>query len=399
MKLRRPRFRILTLLGVVAAIALGLGAWRDFTRPVNVWRRAARSPIGAIRSEAWGQANNGLIAGLTAEETREEVIAQADAGDPLVRCFALWALSHGQRDPVGLLPVFVRLLDDPDTRVRWNAAEAAGQAVRQLGTGRELAAPGLLKLLGDRDPWTRQKALEALGVLAEVGGGAKDPLLEAVAGRLADGDEGTRITAAFVLSRNGRGEEAIPLLEAHMLALRARNGGRDPGGTGTADNALARIAVRSDDVIAFLLRETYRKGQGLSNRFLFALQLIGGDAQRRAQARALATLGGEDRDQRIGAALYLESRGPAPATRPTWLEALHHPDPDVRAHAINSLSNLGRFDPGLRAAIRSVEASDPDPALREAATNALWLPPGINEQGEPITPPAPPEAPDAPPNP
>ncbi len=391
---RRPRpIRTWMLMALVAATAAGLAGWREYVRPARVWRRAVRSPDPKVRARGWEQVWKKRIDGLDPDETQLEVLAATEDVDPSVRAGALRYAREMGRDPLAMIPLYVRMLGDADTHVRTGAVEAAGEAVRMARRGREQVVPGLLGLLADPDPWLRKCVLESLGDLARVGRGATDPLLGVVAGRLADRDEDVRIVAAHVLSRGDRGEEAIPLLERHMLDLRARNGGRDPGGTGTADNALARIAARSDEVLTFLLSEAYRPGQGLSNRFLFALQWIGGPARDRAVGMARAALEAEDRDRRIGAALWLESVGHAGETRDAWLEALRgHRDPDVRAHAIRSLINLGRLDPAARLAIRAAATDDPASTVRRAATAALWLPPGV---AGPVGSPSPPTIPEA----
>jgi HEAT repeats/HEAT repeat len=365
------------LLALVALIGLGLGGAREYWSPNRIWRRAVRSADKARQDEGWRQANAGLIDGLSPEQTRDELIAATGDGDPMVRFLALRWLRFEGKTPSGLLPLYVQLLKDPYFRVRYLAAEAVGEAVRMSLNGRDLAEPALLATLDDPDPTTRQQVLHALGQVVWMSGRARDPLLEVVAARLEDPDEHVWLEAAYVLARSGTGREAVPKLMAYMIADRARNGGRDPGGTGTADNVLARLAGRSPEVLPFLLREVYRPGQGLSNRFLFALQWVDGPVRQRAVDLSLKALDGGDDDLRVGAALFLEGPHHASAIRPAWLRMLHHPDPEVRRCAINALRNLDRLVRSTRDAIRSVRDNDRDPEVRQAAADALWLPPGF----------------------
>ena len=377
-RIPKIRFRMRALLALVALAALGMGLAREYWKPARVWRRAVRSTDPKLKREGWNQVWRGRIDGLTPDQTRAEVIAATGDGKPEVR---VWALMHVRRMdevPFDRFSLYLRLLDDPSTPVRNSAAEAVGDSVRMTKTGRDRAEPALVAMLDEPDPWTRKCVLEALGDLVRSGeAGSKDPLLDVVAAKIVDPDETVWLTAAHVLSRSGRGEEAVPKLETQMIADRARNGGKAPAGTGTADNALARIADRSDRILAFFLREVYRKGQGVPNRFLFALQWVSGPAQDRAEGQALQALRSDDRDLRVGAAYYLESVGRAPATRATWLEALHHSDPEVRSHALNSLRLIAGKDRTVRDAMRSVRDTDEDPAVRKAAADALYVSPGF----------------------
>jgi HEAT repeat protein len=377
----RPRLRMRTLLGLVALVGLGMGLAREYWSPNRVWRRAVRSSDRTRQARGWQQASQGSIDGLTPEQTRDELIAATGDRDPEVRQQALWWLRQVDKKPGERLPLYVGLLKDPGIYVRCGAVEAVGEAVRMSRSGRELAEPALLALIDDPDPWTRKRVLGALGDVVRLDESPNDPLLDVVARKLDDPDDTVWLEAAYVLSRSGVGDPAVSKLEAFMIADRAHNGGHDPGGTGTADNVLARIAQRSgqrsDEILAFLLREVYRKGQGVPNRFLYALEWIDGAASQRAVDMALKALEGDDDDLRIGAAYFLEAVGNARDTRRAWLGALRHADPDVRCHALNSLRLLDGNDRSIRAAMRSVRDNDPDAEVRKAATDALYISPGF----------------------
>jgi len=372
-----PRFRMWVLLVLVALIGLGLGIAREYWGPNRVWRRLVRSSDSARQAEGWAQAFKGLIDGLSPDETMNELIAAMGDDNPTVRSRALTWYRFHHRDSGLRLPLYIDLLKDPSSQVRSLAAEAVGDSVRTLKSGRELVVPPLLALLKDPDPRIRAKVLMAIGEVIWMSGRANDPLLEVVADRLDDPRKQVWLEAAYVLARSGTGEQTVPRLMATMLKDRDDKGGKDSGGTGSADNILVRLANRSPEVVPFLLREAYRPAQGLSNRFLFSLQLIDGPARKRAFELAEEALVGGDDDLRVGAALFLEENGRAKILGPTWLRLFQHPDPDVRHHALNSFSLLDRFGRATRDAIRSVRDDDPDPEVRKAASDHLWVPPGV----------------------
>lgn len=380
-----PRLRMRELLGLVALIGLGLGLAREYGSPTRIWRRAARGNDPQRHREAWDQASRGVIPGLSIEETLEELVDATGDDDPMVRSQALYWLSQREKNPRGRLPLYVERLGDPSIMVRYVALEAVRDAVRTSSSGRDLVAPALLALIDDPDPSTRKYVVEALAEVAwQAGMGEKDPLLDAVARKLDDPVDMVWLEAALLLAGSARVDRALPKLEAFLIADRARL-----DDTGTAEKTLARIADRSDEAMEFLLREVYHKGQGVLVRFLFALGATEGLARQRVVALALKALEGEDEDLRVGAAFFLDSiesssrRNPSrqydDILRPTWLWALHHADAKVRLRAVDALRRPSRQDRSIRDALRSVRDHDPDPDVRQAAKEAVFVPEGSYE--------------------
>ncbi|MDD1660380.1 MAG: HEAT repeat domain-containing protein [Methanomicrobiales archaeon] len=247
-------------------------------------------------------------------------------------------------------------------------------AVRKMGETGDMA--GLVATLGHRDPDLRYAAAEALaGMEAKE---AVPPLVRA----LGDPHQGVRWKAAEALGRMGR--DALPAVAAALESPDADVRWRvavvlgDIGGAG-ATEALIR-ALRDDDRYV-RSRAEQALGRIGPDAVGPLLDLFGrGDPRARQAAAAalgwtrdpaaigplIAALGEEDPGIPEAAAAALESMGQR-SVEPL-MGALSHPQTGVRQRAAGILGRLG--DPRAVPVLRAV-LSDPDPAVRHAAGEAL----------------------------
>jgi Uri superfamily endonuclease len=137
-----------------------------------------------------------LALGRFGTTAAEELAAILATGEADARWWAARALAVVGGEAA--LPALVRVLDDPEPDVRACAALALGH----MGDGS--AAPALADRLGDESPFVASIAADALSMLGE---GAVD----ALAGRLGDGNLHIRLLAVRALGRIGSQKAVEPL--------------------------------------------------------------------------------------------------------------------------------------------------------------------------------------------
>lgn len=188
-------------------------------------------------------------------------------------------------------------LADADTVVRAQAAEALGA----IGTIAADAAPALVDALSDRSDRVRGKAAEALG---QIGESAADVAVPSLTRALRDKDNWVSALAAEALGEMGEAaEKAVPAL---MKSLRHIN----PQVRGNAAEALGKMGSAASDAIA-------------------ALEAACRDTDAGVRARAVRALAEVQPDNDIG-------------IKRVSIEALHDPDPQVRAAVVEVLAILGQ---------------------------------------------------------
>lgn len=117
---------------------------------------------------------------------------------------AIVALGEMGPDARQAIPSLVRLLHDPDERVRRRSI----LALSQLGPEARTAAPGLIGLLGDPDALVRRWAASALGEIGPTAPAAIPALIDS----LADADMKNRAIVIVALGKIGI--RAVP----HLIA-------------------------------------------------------------------------------------------------------------------------------------------------------------------------------------
>ncbi|UCG86878.1 MAG: HEAT repeat domain-containing protein [Gemmatimonadota bacterium] len=136
----------------------------------EAWRLGDAAPItlllqyAEVRSDAARQAAVHSLSRLRAKEAASTFLRAVDDRSPLIRSWAVRALTASLADSAGLDPEgtarwVTPLLEDPDPHVRVNA-------LRTLGTYRDPAlTPLAANSLSDTDPGVRSTALSVLGQL------------------------------------------------------------------------------------------------------------------------------------------------------------------------------------------------------------------------------------------
>ncbi|HEY7156829.1 MAG TPA: HEAT repeat domain-containing protein [Gemmataceae bacterium] len=119
---------------------------------------------------------------------------------------ALRALARYGAEAAPAIPQAIKLLDDDESEVRWNAARTLGK----IGPAAREAVPALVAALKDDDALVREHAAEALG---DIGPDAKDSV-RALMAVLQDPDARVRRDAVRSLGQIGLGDKsAISAIE------------------------------------------------------------------------------------------------------------------------------------------------------------------------------------------
>jgi HEAT repeat protein len=390
-RIQMPRFRMMTLLGLIAAIAVGLGAWREYSSPRAVWRRASRNEESNIRRWTWDSILQGRIPGLTPEESVAEIHVALEDPDRDVRTFAM---RHYPGFPVATREAFARLApwlrEGEDEQDRESATRAVGLIAERGEDGLDLVMPGLLRSLESPRGSVplRRAALDSLAWIAHRYPARHDALLDLISIRLEDPNEDVRLAAALALSRTDEEGLAYPILKAYFLAHLDE---LDPKGLApipfrSAIVALGEIAGQSDEAAQFLLSQVYRKGEGfwydeddlqdIGDWFVATtaidrwLPYRGTPGRARIDALAREALDGDDPDLRLGAAFVLRGAGMGPRLVPEWLAALHHEKWFVRWQAAGNLSEFGLAHPSVIPALREA-SNDPNAEVRMMVAASL----------------------------
>ncbi|HEY0170064.1 MAG TPA: HEAT repeat domain-containing protein [Pyrinomonadaceae bacterium] len=267
------------------------------------------------------------------------------------------------------------LVGDPNSAVR----QAAVGALNSLGSPE---MPGrVLPLLEDEDPNVRESAVKIAGYFGYAE--CADLLLE----RCSDGDERVRRAAVEHLPflEDERATPALvralrretPKVRAAAAGAMAQAEGaevstslvealadEDPWVRYFAARSLGRRkAVEGTDALARLARDD--KSNQVRIAAVEALGHVGGQSAARVVAPLVKS--GEPDLVRVSVAALGRIRHPD--AQPTLFEALHSPDAEVRAEAACALGGRGGAESVEH--LRRVAATDDEPAVVEAAVDAL----------------------------
>jgi HEAT repeat protein len=268
------------------------------------------------------------------------------------RWYAVHALGQlGPEAACALAPLEEILADKYEFEyIRGGAAWALGR----IGTAARPAAALLIDTLTSKHVSVRRSAPVAL---AAIGGDEAKEAVPAIARLLDDEDAGVQASAALALWHLDRDPRAVPKL------VRMLEKGKDAAPYQAAV-ALGRLGPEAAGAIGPLVA---------------ALRHADEDV-RRAAARALGDIGppslpaveaaiqGKDVRTSREAAEALGFSGPAAI--PPLTAALRHADPQIRRIAARALGRLGPQAHAARSALVET-VSDPDPAVRDTAADAL----------------------------
>jgi len=234
--------------------------------------------------------------------------------------------------------------------VRAQAAIAMGRA------GDRSAVPALIEALKDRERAVRREAAKALGFLKDAR--AVAPLLEA----LRDRDTNVRLYAAYALGEIKHPKAATGLLDAL----------RDPA-WGVRDQAAWALRELRDPALAKPLVGALTRDDADVAHTVWLLRHLEGRHAVGPLARLLEAPEAATRRRAVQALAELKLKE---AAEPL-LAALKDRDPEVRRRAIAALVELG--DERAEKPIQALAASDGDPAVREAARQAVLV---FSRQGD-----------------
>ena len=274
------------------------------------------------------------------------LIARLSSRNPETRYQAAGCLGDA-RETAAVGPL-ADLLDDPESGVRWKAAEALGKlgspaveplteslkngnvdvrwmAAVALGDIADPAAiPALVAALNDEDTYVRSRVALALAAIGK-------PAEAALIAGLSTGNERVRWGAALALGRIG-GAEAV---EALIGAL------RDPD-EDVRRRAASALGDAGEAAVPALVAALKADDRDIRQGVTAALSQIGKPA---VSALALALRTGDDPHVRAGAALALGRIGD-PAAVDALIEALGDGDEDVRLAAREALGGIRRHNLG-----------------------------------------------------
>jgi len=220
-RLPRLRLRLSTLIVLVAVC--GLATW--FALPVlsPTWRIARLIRPGQPTYQRWEHASAlGYVPSWEAEGAIDLLIGTLADPSPRVRQNALTGLFVHELRAARAIPAMLKLLNDPDRRVRYSAcaALAAVTPPDEDGPRREEVVAGLMRILDDSDPDNRLIAAVSLLRLREIATAV--PLLARAA---TDPDEEhIRSHARHFMNRYGRKADLVagllPLVRSKEPARR-----------------------------------------------------------------------------------------------------------------------------------------------------------------------------------
>lgn len=289
------------------------------------------------------------------------LITALEDSDKTVRWLAAAALSNRLRQPIARAPAaqagnrevalgLTKALQDRDTEIRWLAAFSLGSTRNEV----EQIVPALAKALQDSSLLVRRAAAlslqemgaEARAAIPALQNALHDPRLglmrEAAQALAQAGPQGVQALASELKHKDRRvraeaadalvrlGPEAVP-----VLLDRIQDADRDA--RTEAAIALGRIAATAEEVVPTVL-------EALSSK---------ADRVRSVAARAIGEIGPGARD-----------------AVPQLTELLDHAEPSVRWNAIWALGRIGPDAHDAIPALRKVQQDD-DPLIRSAAVDAL----------------------------
>jgi HEAT repeat protein len=263
------------------------------------------------------------------------------------------------------VPDLLRLLDDPDARVRRRAALAVGRVGLTDGVG------PLVKLLGDLEPDVRQMAAFGLGLVGDAS--AVDALVAALADEspLVEG----RAAEALGLIGDARAAPAVAkMAAAHVAAGALTNIGPDDTGEQAPGAEAFRLAVfavvrlRSYDALALAVLAADGKPVTTWWPVAFGLQRVEDKRAAPALLQLLRVQGSYTRSFAARGLGGLKDRSAVPVLLP--LVTAWRSQPQVAVSATRALGQIG--DPAAGPPLdKLVRASDTDPNLRVEIINAL----------------------------
>ena len=225
--------------------------------------------------------------------------------------------NHTEPVPEKVIPLLLKILEDPQPEQRRTAAQSLGKI------GRKAAVPALIKAVKDSDHRVRREAAWSLGMIGDDSEAARLSLISLLFDPMPD----VREAAALALAQTGDANTGLSDLQKRLFA----------SGTGNdtkrlAAGALGGMAIHaSSAVVSRLLQDP-------------------DPIVRRWAVAAFAEIA--DRD----------------AATPLSLILKKDPNPDVRIEAAFHLGKIG--DAAARAALKAA-LKDPDEHVRRLAESAL----------------------------
>ena len=383
-KLPRPRLRIRTLLVLVALVAVGLGGWREYWSPKQVWRRAIHSDAKTLYVDVflWLEVqSNQRIDGLDREATVFEVQRAMSDRNEEIRASAVETFGHlklgTDRTFREILPIF----QDQSALVRVAAIRGLVELGRQ-GPPRQLLLPPILDRLNDSDSRVRQQAVEALQDFIRIGQGPDGPeltgstfevMMKAIVSKLKDTDGEVRVVSACILAYEGRDEGVLPVLFESALKLEGWRS--NYWGFFHAPSALGVMAARSDEAAQFLLDQMSREGPGFPSgprNTLYHAAIRETVAHTRIERLAITALNSSDIQIRANSAILLHEINSKREVFPELSEAVRIARRNTKIDALDALKERGQLDESLSETLRAL-AKQTDSYLAQRATEALQV--------------------------
>ncbi len=338
--------------GVLAMAALGSAAKQACGQIAELLRADEDSATRAASAYA--------LAVIGCPSSIPSLSAAAKDGDALVSMIATWALAMLQPDDPEMqnraIEKLVEGLKNDQASIRFVAAKG----LNQLDAAAELVAPDLIAAANDPDPSVAANVLDALASLGPA-------VLQRAVPALQQPDR--RAIAVEVIARLGaEAQSAVPdLLDAARSA--------DPEFTARVHHALAEIGVATPEVIAQLKTALASSDEQIRQSAIFSLGHLGSKASEATEPLKRLVQNAAPLD-RVAAAwalvqIHPQDREIAQLALPQLMRGLESDDAIVRLESANALGLMGAMSGQTRETLQAVAANDSNPAVRQAAADAL----------------------------
>lgn len=159
------RWRLRTLLVLIALAAVPLAVWKELRSPARQWRRTLRDDRAVMNSQLMREGVEGKVSGLSSDFAIAELIDALSDPRADVRQRAIYPLNTTLQSGEDAAPALARVAEhDPEERNRFEAVQVLGSTLSYSKSTRAIAVgrPALVAARSDPSELVRTAAAGAL---------------------------------------------------------------------------------------------------------------------------------------------------------------------------------------------------------------------------------------------